>query len=95
MRCFVTPSVQRRHSMDDASNGNTARAALIANYYDNILHFLEVHHESEEQLVFPLLRQRCPADGPTVDRMEAEHTYVLGLLQQAQPRRGHVGSRER
>jgi hemerythrin-like domain-containing protein len=70
--------------IDDASNGDAARAALIANYYDNILRFLQVHHESEEQLVFPLLRQRCPADGPTVDRMEAEHEDALGLLHQAQ-----------
>ncbi len=67
-----------------ASDGDAARVALVANYYDNILHFLEVHHESEEQLVFPLLRQRCPADGPLVERLEAEHVEALALLQQAQ-----------
>ena len=70
--------------IDGASDGDAARAALVANYYDNILHFLEVHHEAEEKLVFPLLRQRCPADGPLVDQLEAEHVEALALLQQAQ-----------
>jgi hemerythrin-like domain-containing protein len=61
-----------------------ARAALIANYYDNILRFLEVHHDAEEELVFPLLRQRCPADGAVVDQMEADHAEMLKLLEKAQ-----------
>ena len=95
MRCFVTPSVQRLRSSTTPPNGDAARAALIANYYDNILHFLEVHHESEEQLVFPLLRQRCPADGPTVDRMEAEHAGRARTAAPGAARRGGVGSRGR
>ena len=41
--------------------GDAERVALIANYYENILSFLESHHDGEEQLVFPLLRERCPA----------------------------------
>jgi Hemerythrin HHE cation binding domain len=70
--------------IDGASGGDAARAALVANYYDNILRFLEVHHESEEQLVFPLLRQRCPSDGAVIDQMEAEHTEMVALLEEAQ-----------
>jgi hypothetical protein len=70
--------------IDGASDGDAARVALVANYYDNILRFLEVHHESEEQLVFPLLRQRCPADSAVVDQMETEHTDMLVLLEEAQ-----------
>jgi Hemerythrin HHE cation binding domain len=70
--------------IDGASGGDKARAALVANYYDNILHFLEVHHESEEQIVFPLLRQRCAEAAPVVDQMEAEHAEMLALLEQAQ-----------
>ena len=70
--------------IEGASDGDAARAALVANYYDNILQFLEVHHESEEKLVFPLLRQRCPADAPLVEQLEAEHAEALALLQQAQ-----------
>jgi hypothetical protein len=70
--------------IDGGSHGDAARAAVVANYYDNILRFLEVHHESEEQLVFPLLRQRCPADVEVVDQMAADHAEMLALLEQAQ-----------
>ena len=34
--------------------------------------------------MFPLLRQRCPAESPLVDRLEAQHVEALALLQQAQ-----------
>jgi iron-sulfur cluster repair protein YtfE (RIC family) len=70
--------------IDGASDGDAARAAIVANYYDNILHFLEVHHGSEEELVFPLLRQRCPDDVAVIDQMAAEHEEMLGRLEDAQ-----------
>jgi hemerythrin-like domain-containing protein len=70
--------------IDAASDGDAAHAALVANYYDNVLHFLEVHHEAEEQLVFPLLRERCPDDGAVIDQMEADHAEMLVLLERAQ-----------
>ena len=34
--------------------GDVERVALIANYYENVLSFLEAHHDAEEKLVFPL-----------------------------------------
>ena len=43
--------------------GDAARVALVANYYENILSFLEAHHDGEEEVVFPLLRERCPERG--------------------------------
>jgi hemerythrin-like domain-containing protein len=77
--------------IDDASNGDAARAALIANYYDNILRFLQVHHESEEQLVFPLLHQAQRAvaaweagdddGGPAArDALESLRVQLVGHL---------------
>ncbi len=43
--------------------GDAERVALIANYYENILSFLEAHHDGEELLVFPLLRERAAGAG--------------------------------
>lgn len=63
--------------------GDAERAALVANYYENILHFLEAHHDAEEKLVFPLLRERCPAATPLLDRLEAEHEEALKLTANA------------
>jgi hypothetical protein len=59
------------------------RVALVANYYDNILFFLEAHHDGEEQLVFPLLRERCPDHEAFMDRLDEEHEEAMRLLKSA------------
>ncbi|MGA2474850.1 MAG: hemerythrin domain-containing protein [Acidimicrobiales bacterium] len=59
------------------------RVALIANYYDNVLSFLEAHHDSEEVLVVPLLRERCAGEGELVDRMAEQHHEAIRLLEEA------------
>jgi len=60
-----------------------ARVEVIANYYDNILRFLEVHHEGEELLVFPKLRDRCPDEVREIDKLESQHQDVVCLLEDA------------
>jgi hypothetical protein len=63
---------------------DTARVELIANYYDNILRFLQVHHDGEETLVFPKLRERCPDETGVIDRLESQHEEALRLLENAE-----------
>ncbi len=63
--------------------GDAERAALIANYYENVLSFLEAHHDSEEQLVFPLLRERCTGSAALIDDMAEQHEEALALLAEA------------
>jgi hemerythrin-like domain-containing protein len=65
----------------DASDA--ARIALISNVFDNVLDFLHVHHEGEEQLVFPPLRHRCPDQIEMLDRMATQHADVVGLVQRS------------
>ena len=59
------------------------RVALIANYYDNVLSFLEAHHGGEEALVFPLLRERCADQLALVEQMAEQHEKALRLLAEA------------
>jgi Hemerythrin HHE cation binding domain len=66
-----------------AAPGDAERVALVANYYENVLSFLEAHHETEEVLVFPLLRARCPGSAPMIDRLAAEHEEALKLMANA------------
>ena len=73
--------------------GDAERVALIANYYENILSFLEAHHDGEEKLVFPLLRERCAGDGALIDRMAEQHDEALALLEEAQALAGGVARR--
>jgi hemerythrin-like domain-containing protein len=68
----------------DIEAGDAERVALIANYYENILSFLEAHHDGEEKLVFPLLRERCPGQEALVDEMKQQHDEAITLLEGAQ-----------
>ena len=63
--------------------GDAARVDQIANYYDNILYFLEAHHDGEEKIVFPRLRERCPDEGAFLDRLDLEHKEAVSLLEDA------------
>ncbi|HTR69511.1 MAG TPA: hemerythrin domain-containing protein [Mycobacteriales bacterium] len=56
------------------------RAALLANYYSNIVSFLEVHHEGEDELLYPLLRDRVPDDVQAIEEIAAQHAEVEGLV---------------
>ena len=62
------------------ASDNPARVALVANYYENVLSFLEAHHDGEEKLVFPLLRDRCNGTGALIDEMDKQHQEALDLL---------------
>lgn len=64
----------------DIAPDDAARVEQIANYYDNILYFLESHHDGEEAIVFPRLRERCPGEAALLDTLEAEHQEALSLL---------------
>jgi hemerythrin-like domain-containing protein len=55
------------------------RVALIGNFYANILDFLAVHHEGEDELLYPLLVERCP-DAAFVSRVGDQHHDVEDLI---------------
>lgn len=63
---------------------DTARVEMISNLFDNILAFLHAHHDGEEKLVFPLLRERCPGQTDLFDRMAAQHADVVGLIDESE-----------
>jgi hemerythrin-like domain-containing protein len=59
------------------------RVALLANFYENLLDFLAVHHGGEDELLFPLLRERCVDDRELVDRVSGQHHDVDHLVAEA------------
>src|SRR5580704_17829831 len=61
-------------------SSDTGRVEMISNVYGNILAFLHAHHDGEEKLVFPLLRDRCPGQSGLLDQMAAQHADVVGLI---------------
>jgi Hemerythrin HHE cation binding domain len=72
--------------------GSDERRALIANYYVNLIAFLEVHHEGEEMLVFPLLSERAGDDRSEVDTSTRQHAEVVALMEGVKSRMGEWDS---
>jgi hemerythrin-like domain-containing protein len=62
---------------------DTDSVALVATYLDNVLRFLEAHHEGEDALIWPRLRSRCPAAAEVLTTMEREHGAVHALRDNA------------
>ena len=39
--------------LGDIAASDTRRSTIVGSYYHNVLRFLRVHHDSEDQLVWP------------------------------------------
>ena len=57
-----------------------ARAKVIGAHAREMLDFLHTHHTGEDELLFPLLRERTTLDPELMDRMDAQHTKVDNVV---------------
>ena len=65
--------------------GDTARADRLAAHADLMIGLLHHHHTGEDELLWPLLRERCPANCGLVDRMLAQHQELVAIVEQLTP----------
>ena len=66
--------------------GDTARAAVVADHLDLVGEILHHHHTAEDELLWPLLLERVPDDlAPIVHLMESQHGRVEQLLDEITP----------
>jgi hypothetical protein len=61
------------------ADGDSERAQLVGGFFGDVIEFLRVHHESEDELLFPRLLQRA-ADPETVARIGAQHHDIETAL---------------
>jgi hemerythrin-like domain-containing protein len=67
-----------------ASAGHDAeRTELIGSYYENVLEFLHVHHAGEDELIYPILEERCTDEKAMLARIDAQHTLLVGPMAEA------------
>ena len=59
-----------------AAPNDRARSKATGAHAREMLHFLHTHHTGEDQLLFPLLRERAALDPELMDRMDAQHAQV-------------------
>ncbi|MFD0021092.1 hemerythrin domain-containing protein [Streptomyces sp. NPDC058382] len=56
--------------------GDRARSGVVGAHALEMLSFLHTHHTGEDELLFPLLRERAVLDPELMDRMDAQHAQV-------------------
>jgi hypothetical protein len=66
-----------------SARGDAERRELVLGYVDNVLALLLVHHEAEEELLFPVIRERAPEGLEALDRSSAQHRDLVTLLADA------------
>ncbi|WP_052489764.1 hemerythrin domain-containing protein [Streptomyces sp. 150FB] len=59
-----------------AAAGDRARSETIGAHAREMLTFLHTHHTGEDELLFPLLRERAALDPELMDRMDVQHAQV-------------------
>lgn len=59
-----------------ATRDDPARARLVGAHATEMLDFLHHHHAGEDELLYPLLRDRVSLDAELLDRMDAQHAEV-------------------
>jgi hemerythrin-like domain-containing protein len=62
------------------------RADIVHTYYANVLEFLRVHHEGEDDLLWSKLIERNPDDAGSIRRIALQHEGVHAALDAARDR---------
>ena len=60
-----------------------ARVALMADHIDFTVETLHIHHEGEDELLYPKLIERAPEQAPMTEEIEHEHELVRSALEKA------------
>ena len=62
--------------------GDAGGTAVVAGHVLMMVDFLHAHHTSEDDHVWPRLRERCPDDvGPLIETMDRQHAFIDRELQ--------------
>ena len=79
---FRTALSTARPIVEGVHAGDTAHAADVHSYFDNVLRFLDAHHGGEDAVVFSVLRERSAPAAAVLDRMESQHDEIHRLREQ-------------
>jgi iron-sulfur cluster repair protein YtfE (RIC family) len=63
--------------------GDAEQTAAVSSYFDNVLRFLDAHHDGEDAIIWPVLSERCSSAGELIARMEGEHEAIHELKARA------------
>jgi hemerythrin-like domain-containing protein len=55
---------------------DVARVDMIGSFYENVIEFLHGHHTGEDELIYPLLEERCPESRSELVRIDDQHKLL-------------------
>jgi hemerythrin-like domain-containing protein len=68
------------------ADGDTGRAAVVADHLRMVTRHLHDHHTTEDQMLWPMLLERVPEElAPIVHLMESQHEHVDRLMDDLDP----------
>jgi hemerythrin-like domain-containing protein len=62
---------------------SAVRAEVVGSFYENVLEFLHGHHAGEDELLYPLLEERCPHEKEMLERIDAQHALLNDPIKEA------------
>jgi hemerythrin-like domain-containing protein len=79
----ITTALEAAPVLVGGTADNADRVDLIASFYENLLEFLHVHHAGEDELIYPILEERCAHERAMLARIDAQHTLLDEPMSQA------------
>lgn len=72
------------HLVEGVTPGSTARSRAVAEHLRFTLDGLHNHHSTEDELLWPALRERAHMPPAVIDRMEAQHATLHQGIERVQ-----------
>jgi hemerythrin-like domain-containing protein len=57
------------------------RVEVIGSFYANVIEFLHAHHTGEDELIYPLLEQRCAGSRSELERIDEQHKLLYAPME--------------
>src|SRR6516162_847333 len=52
---------------------DSGQVEVVGSFTENVIEFLHVHHSGEDELIYPILEQRCPDSRQELERINDQH----------------------
>lgn len=72
----LTGALDAAPSLVGSAGESPDRVEVIGSYFENVLELLHVHHAGEDELVYPILEERCVEKREALERIEAQHRLL-------------------
>lgn len=56
------------------------RIELFGSFAENVIEFLHVHHSGEDELIYPILEERCPESRAELERIDDQHKTLYAPM---------------